>query len=277
MTKATSIYALVDPRDKTYHYIGKTVQNPPQKRLRQHLLKPATEALAEWIQELDQADLKPELHVLEVVPEDADWRAAEVYWIRYGLVHGWTLKNRASGGDNYPLELLSYAEAHDVIPRTIYADEETLKLLTSINAYVMKGKTTEDNTFRDLFHQALLLVDAETTATFDAMKQDFCHTVLSHGIIQIGRGWRVPVMKKYNLIGGEFFAVGKPFTINGIAIPGKWDKAGWRTTIKMYKRTSDLLDALATVMVDDRRRGYNDVLGCALSLLAEVFDQVKAM
>jgi|GEM_PF-2560526 len=277
MTKTTYIYALIDPRDKTKHYIGKTVQNPPQKRLRQHLQKPATDDLAEWVDELKDAGVKPEMEVLESVPPDADWRAAEIYWIRYGLSQNWYLTNRASGGDNYPLEALARAKPDDVISRIIYADEATLSLLTSINAFVMRGKRVEDNRFRDLFHQALEILSAENTDAFDTLKQEFHEQILSHGIIQMGQGWRVPPIKKRNPIGGEFFTVGKPFTLNGISLPGKWDKAGWRVSIKVYKKTSDLLDNLATEMLDNQRRGYDSVLQNALNILAEIFDGIKAM
>jgi GIY-YIG catalytic domain len=152
MGKTTYIYTLIDPRNQSNHYIGKTVQNPPQKRLQQHLLKPATEDLRQWLNQLQQLGLKPELHILEEVPPNADWRAAEIYWVRYGLTHNWSLKNRASGGDNYPLELLNHAQEHDIIPRVIYGKEQTFRLLTSINAYLMKGKRADDNTFRDLFY-----------------------------------------------------------------------------------------------------------------------------
>lgn len=277
MSSTTYIYALIDPRNQSHHYIGKTIQNPPQKRLRQHLLKPATQILAQWLNELEQLGLKPEMLVLEAVPPDADWRAAEIYWIRYGLSHDWCLKNTASGGDNYPLELLVNGEPDYIIPRVIYGSEATFRLLTTINAYVMKGKNATDNTFRDLLHQALLLAATENIDDLSAMKQDFCNHILSHGIIQMGRGWRVPILKNKNPFGGEFFTVGKPFTINGIAIPGKWDKAGWRTTIKMYQQSSEILDTLATELRDNKRRGYDSVLKQTLSLLAESFDQIVAM
>lgn len=195
MNKMTYIYALVDPRTQVPHYIGKTVQHPPQKRLKQHLLKPASEELGVWVNELKTINLKPEFKVLETVPLDADWRAAEIYWIRYGLVQGWCLKNRASGGDNYPLELLAKAKPDDIIPRLIYANEDTLSLLTSINCYIMRGKRAEDNTFRDVLHQVLLLAQAENTSQFMEIAQDFHNYILTNGIIQLGRGWRVPLMK----------------------------------------------------------------------------------
>lgn len=274
MSRTTYIYALVDPRDQTCQYIGKTIQQPPRNRLRQHLLTPETEGLAQWANELEDAGLKPEFKILESVPSEADWRASEIYWIRYGLAQGWCLRNRASGGDNYPLDLLGSAKADHIIPRILYASEATLRLLTSINSYVMKGKPAEYNTFRDLFHTALLLTRAENTPQFAELEQELLNYVLTNGIIKMGRGWRVPVMKKQNLVGGEFLAVGKPFAINGISIPGRFDQSGWRVTIRMYKRTSELLDELATEMVNERRRGYADVLLHAFNVMARVFDRI---
>lgn len=277
MSKITYIYALIDPRDQTQHYIGKTVQSPPKKRLRQHLLHPATDGLAEWFSELEHAGHKPELKILETVPVDGDWRAAEIYWIRYALAQGWYLRNKASGGDNYPLEILAEAQPDDIIPRVLYADEATLKLITGINSFVMKGKTAEDHTFRDLLHHTLVLLEAENTDHFEALLDTFCERTLSRGLVQMGRGWRIPVLKQYNRIDGEFFTVRQPFRINGIGIAGKWDASGWRNTLKMYKRTSDLLDDLATEIVDEQRRGYADVLQRATTIIAETFDKIAKM
>ena len=277
MAKTTYIYALIDPRDQTPHYIGKTVQNPPQKRLRQHQRKPATDGLAAWIDDLLRADMKPTLETLETAPPGADWRAAEIYWIRHGLAQGWPLENRAIGGDNYPIEALENAEANDLIPRIIYAREETLKLLTSINAFVMRGRRAEDDTFRELFHAALKILEAQPTDRVNDMRRDLIETGLSWGVVQIGRGWRVPVKIKRNLIGGEFLTVGKPFNINGIGVPGKWDQGGWRALIRMYKKSSEILDTLATRQIDDRRRGYESVLQDTLEILASIFDDIAAM
>ncbi|MEM9954240.1 MAG: hypothetical protein AAF846_21695 [Chloroflexota bacterium] len=274
--KMTYIYALIDPRDASYHYIGKTVQNPLRKRLKQHLRTPATDELASWFEELGENNLSPDIKLLESVTPDGDWRASEIYWIRHGLAQGWHLKNKASGGDNYPLEVLAHAEDDDVVARVIYAQEDTLSLLTSINCYVMRGKRAEDNTFRNLFHRALLLVNAENISEpdYDRLQEDFCDYILTHGIIQLGRGWRVPLIKKKNPVGGEFLTVGKPFTINGISIAGQWDKSGWRMSVKMYKKTSDLLDTLATAYESQQRRGYDDVLRCAVLSIASAFDHV---
>ncbi|MEL6404355.1 MAG: hypothetical protein AAFV98_00870 [Chloroflexota bacterium] len=275
MSKPTTIYALIDPRDNSHHYIGKTIQMPPQKRLRQHLKTPASDELAQWIDNLANVNITPELKVLETVPHDADWRAAEVYWIRFGISQQWQLKNKTTGGDNYPLDLLAHAKADTLIPRIVYAREDTLRLLMSINCYVMRGKRAENNTFRELLHQALSIVQLTDSHLTDAKRDNLYQHILSSGIIQQGRGWRVPLIKKSNPIGGEFLAVGKPFAINGIGIPGKWDKAGWRTSIKMSKATSELLDTLATQSASaNRRRGYDDVILSACSVLASIFDEI---
>lgn len=276
MMKTTIIYALIDPRDETQHYIGKTVQHPLTKRLKQHLRTPATNELADWFNTLKHFGLTPQIKMLESVPPENDWRAAEIYWIRHGLARGWTLKNKTSGGDNYPLEVLARAKPNDIISRVIYADEDTLTLLTTINCYVMRGRRAEDNLFRDLFHNALMLVDAYNISQeeFDRRQKNLSHYVLTHGIIQLGRGWRVPLIKKKNPLGNEFLTVGKPFTINGLSMAGNWDKSGWRVSIKLYKQTSDLLDDLATAIVDEHRRGYRDVLWHMVRIVAATFDYV---
>ncbi len=74
-----SIYALVDPRDDTVHYIG--LSKNPAKRYAQHLTpRQRNQAKREWIQELLASQLLPKLLILEegLSAETAFQR--EAYW-----------------------------------------------------------------------------------------------------------------------------------------------------------------------------------------------------
>jgi len=64
--KELKIYGLTDPRTDDIRYIGITLKDP-EVRLRSHLdlNKPGSSAKKEWIRELRELDLKPEVRVLE--------------------------------------------------------------------------------------------------------------------------------------------------------------------------------------------------------------------
>lgn len=87
--KITFIYALIDPKTNEIRYIGKS--DTPHKRIKSHISSVKTKSiknsqLANWINDLLQNGLKPELAVLEVCRYD-NWENKEKEWIM-------TLKNR---------------------------------------------------------------------------------------------------------------------------------------------------------------------------------------
>jgi hypothetical protein len=94
--KPVFIYTLVDPRNSTVFYVGKT-ENALKVRLSGHICDaragrsshgPITRAIL-------AAGLKPMIYQLEVVGDD--WAAAERRWIAYYRAVG-RLANRADGG-----------------------------------------------------------------------------------------------------------------------------------------------------------------------------------
>lgn len=90
------IYALVDPRDMTVRYIGKTVS--PEDRLLAHL--DATQnngPLRRWILELSGLGRIPEMVTLEKCPGLA-WEDAERYWIAWFRSRSAELYNIEAGG-----------------------------------------------------------------------------------------------------------------------------------------------------------------------------------
>lgn len=90
-----SIYGLTDPRTNQVRYVGKTVQ-PLKLRLQQHIFPARTHrqnhARAQWIRALIEQGLKPEIVLLETVPE-SEWREAERRWIAHYKGQNATLAN----------------------------------------------------------------------------------------------------------------------------------------------------------------------------------------
>src|SRR6266852_3292144 len=84
--KPTVIYGLIDPRDGTLRYVGKTISSP-QARLNGHI----AEGLAPryrrhvvcWIMALLAAGVRPKMVEIETVPSGENWEEAEQFWIAY--------------------------------------------------------------------------------------------------------------------------------------------------------------------------------------------------
>jgi len=90
-----SIYALVDPRDMTVRYIGKT--NDPVARLLEHIEDPHVNwPLRDWLADLAELEFIPELVVLQMCDE-VSWNDAEISWVSLARGLG-RIYNIADGG-----------------------------------------------------------------------------------------------------------------------------------------------------------------------------------
>jgi predicted GIY-YIG superfamily endonuclease len=79
------IYVLIDPRDDTLLYVGRTCQ--PETRLHSHMRDPAS-GLAPRVGELRECGEELEMLKIDSVPNKTAARAAERYWLvalQYGL------------------------------------------------------------------------------------------------------------------------------------------------------------------------------------------------
>lgn len=96
--KTTNIYVLIDPRDNKVRYVGKA--NNVSQRYRAHLNRARKHQIhkANWIKQLKEKGLKPQLEVIDVVPID-DWIFWETYWISQFKAWGFDLINYTVGGD----------------------------------------------------------------------------------------------------------------------------------------------------------------------------------
>ncbi|HUY80090.1 MAG TPA: GIY-YIG nuclease family protein [Ktedonobacterales bacterium] len=94
----TFIYALIDPRDQTIRYIGKS--NDPQFRLIRHIRSRRIGKTIKnsWIISLISQGLLPVLQTIEEVPVE-HWEERERYWIQYYREQGSPLTNGTDGGD----------------------------------------------------------------------------------------------------------------------------------------------------------------------------------
>jgi hypothetical protein len=96
------IYGLVDPRSNEVRYIGKTNQKPSY-RLVQHLHQAETQDgnshLLNWLRQLLAEGLAPDIRILEVLEEWADWQERERIWIAQTRAAGWRLTNMTDGGE----------------------------------------------------------------------------------------------------------------------------------------------------------------------------------
>jgi hypothetical protein len=92
-----SIYALVDPRDNTVRYVGKT--SSPRDRLAQHIEWESKGRKGKWVAELKAAGAVPRMEILERVPV-GEWEEAERKWIAFYSARGSVL-NVEIGGRSY--------------------------------------------------------------------------------------------------------------------------------------------------------------------------------
>jgi hypothetical protein len=74
----TFIYGLVDPRDGRVRYVGKA--DKPAHRLQAHLKDTSTCHKVKWLNLLNKLGLRPDLVMLEEVPE-SEWQEAERKWV----------------------------------------------------------------------------------------------------------------------------------------------------------------------------------------------------
>lgn len=94
------IYKLIDPRDLSTRYVGKT--NNPRVRLKNHCLHRFATSCSVWVQELRSLGLKPTMDILEEVPPERDWKAREAHWIFSLTEQGHKLYNSAKAGAGPP-------------------------------------------------------------------------------------------------------------------------------------------------------------------------------
>jgi hypothetical protein len=91
------IYGLYDPRTDECGYVGYTCD--PRGRHRRHVVDApkARYPVGVWIQTLLEADVMPDMRILEETSEE-HWDAAERWWIHYMRSKGEPLTNVSPGG-----------------------------------------------------------------------------------------------------------------------------------------------------------------------------------
>ena len=87
------IYALVDPRDNTIHYVGRTIND--KLILQQHLQEvTANKKKSEWLGELKKVGMIPKMEILETIDcKEQEAERHEAHWIQHLLSIGFPLTN----------------------------------------------------------------------------------------------------------------------------------------------------------------------------------------
>lgn len=210
----TFIYALIDPRDQTIRYIGKS--DDPHKRLLVHLREKSDTYKNRWIKSLQSQGLVPELLIVEEVSRD-QWGVREQYWIVYYREQGAALTNTEEGGlgrRNYETSLETRAKlsaakkgkkhspehrAHLIEARAKRAEisEETRRKMSLYRT----GRTTSDETKAKL--SAALrgrTISAETRAKTSAkLKGRVPSAETLRAAAEVNRGRRVSEETKRNI------------------------------------------------------------------------------
>jgi hypothetical protein len=91
------IYGLIDPRDGTIRYIGKTQQSL-QCRLRGHLNCAGRRHVTCWIRQLKDLGLTPQIQLMAQV-DNSRWQELEREFIARGKSLGYRLTNMTEGGE----------------------------------------------------------------------------------------------------------------------------------------------------------------------------------
>lgn len=79
------IYGIYDPRDNLIRYIG--ISGNPAKRLYQHIAKPRTKSMGEWLDAMIREGVRPKWRKLDSAREWHDGMHVERWWINtYSLV-----------------------------------------------------------------------------------------------------------------------------------------------------------------------------------------------
>lgn len=94
------IYSLTDPFTGNVRYIGQSTH--PKERLAAHCNEKSCCHRANWIKSVIRRGKRPLMEILEEIAPDADWQAAERWWIAHGRERGWPLTNGTDGGDGVP-------------------------------------------------------------------------------------------------------------------------------------------------------------------------------
>jgi len=108
VSRPTTIYGIIDPRNNECRYVGKSSHYVKRKRGHiREVEKGGTSYKNNWLRGLLGEGFEPVFIELEVIPTSEDWVEAEVFWIAYLKSIGARLCNLTIGGEGVPGRLVS--------------------------------------------------------------------------------------------------------------------------------------------------------------------------
>lgn len=125
---AIFIYGLVDPRDDTVRYVGKTIDL--ENRFLQHLREHGSTRKCKWINKLLKLGLKPDLIILEKIENNFEnkWDKFESKWIGYyKKLNGELFCNHTDGGDGVHNPSRESREKLSISRKKLFQDDEFRK------------------------------------------------------------------------------------------------------------------------------------------------------
>jgi hypothetical protein len=234
------IYALTDPRNDHVKYIGKTKN--PKKRLNKHRMGGYVDELETWTAELEKHGEWCYMSILEEVPDDADPKISETYWVRYAVEHAWPILNKRTGGDNSPIHFITDPNPNRRIFRVVHLSEPTARLIADVYHMDEHGK-------KGMLHTALCLLSVQD-------RDEVC--VVRHfpeHFQAFPPWWKQATRYKNGML-----------RISGTYHPETTD---YDVCLFMKKKTGDLLDKLAARFVGKKRRGYDATIYTAFFLACQ--------
>jgi len=94
MSETGYIYTLTDPRTEEPRYVGATKE--PKQRYSNHLSSPTNDDVKEWLDELEDCGLEPNMNLVRVEPmENLSEKEREII---SRLAKQWDLLNKSLGG-----------------------------------------------------------------------------------------------------------------------------------------------------------------------------------
>lgn len=125
------IYGLIDPRDRTFGYVGQS--NDLDRRHVEHIESEEDTTKGRWVDSMRRDGVYPEMVELERVADDSQANYREKCWINLGRQLGWPLTNTGNPsrtGDSFPEMFNESLRAEYAVFAQALLDKDPLVIVT---------------------------------------------------------------------------------------------------------------------------------------------------